>query len=156
MWALGTRISKVSLPLLASSLPSYAHRRGQGRKWEVTLKAHLLHQHAFSPRLPPTSTFYSFTLPTSMRWTPSPGQEAKPGLGRKSSLANCITSLLHSHSQEVNMHVVQTHSGILCARKEEQGSSFINQHGIISKGTVEYERLVHFLIKSLSYGPRDV
>lgn len=51
-------------------------QEGRNKEEEVTLQAP-------SARIQPTSTFYSITLPTHVRWTPSPGQEAKAGLAEK-------------------------------------------------------------------------
>jgi hypothetical protein len=41
-----------------------------------------------------TSTFYSITLPTYVRWTLSPGQEAKAGFGGKASWLRKKTALV--------------------------------------------------------------
>lgn len=64
--------------------PSHTGGKKQGRRGNTASS------YTPSACIEPLSTFYSITLPTHVRWTPSPGREAKAGFGRKAALLTAL------------------------------------------------------------------
>lgn len=95
------------------------------------------------------STFYSITLPTYVRWTPSPGQEAKAGFGGRASWLRKRTALVPFYIPIPRKSMCMWYKHKMECYALIKKNKNINEYGIISKGTVEQERLVYFLIKSL-------